>query len=319
MIARRVLVAALAATAAGGGAAQEPRRRLVIGWLSAAPHPLIVPFIDQLGVLGYREGTNLEIRRRFAEGQPDRLPALARELETSGVDIVIASGIAAARAVRTATPDQTALFVSADPIRNGLIASHARPGGRMTGISLQMEDIAAKWPEILHQMLPTARRFAILSDRHNAGTSQRDAAFATATALGIAIADVDAGSAADLGPALTAARAAAADGMIVVSSPLFATHAAALVAGAARLRLPAIYEHRQFTEAGGLLSYGPDLATVFRRLAHYVDRLARGADPAELPVEQPTRFELVVNARVARELGLAVPPAILARADEVIE
>ena len=314
---RRTLIVGIAAVASR--AAAQQRQRLVIGWLSAAPHPMLGPFEDQLSQLGYRRGANLEIRERYAEGDPERLPDLARALAAGGVDVIIASGAAAAQAVRRATPDQRALFVSANPVQAGLVASHARPGGKLSGISLQMEDIASKWPEILREALPQARRVGIVADRQNPGTNQQDVATAAAKTLGLAVIVFDVGGAADIEPKLEAARAADVDGVIVCSSPLFSAYAAAVVGAAARLRLPAIYEHRQFTEAGGLLSYGPDLAAVFRRLAVLAERVARGADPGEIPVEQPTRFELVVNVRAAREIGLALPPALLARADEVIE
>ncbi len=321
MIARRTCLLGLCTSAPFVATAQmPPRGRLVIGWLTTSPNPMQAPFLDGLRALGYVEGVNLEIRMRIAEGAPERLSEFARELASGGADIIVASGSAAAQAVRFATPDQLALFIGGDPVVNGLVASIARPGGRMTGISLQMEDVAAKWPELLREMLPQARRFAVLADRHNRGNPiQRAAAISTARALGIVILDIDAGSTDEIAPALARARDAGAEGVIVLSSPLFSGRRDDLVAAAARTRLPVIYEHRWFTEAGGLMSYGPDLGAIYRRLAVYADRLARGADPAAMPIEQPTVFQLVLNLGTAKALGLTIPPLLLARADEVIE
>ncbi len=254
MFARRVFLLGLGASVACVATAQvPPRGRLVIGWLTTSPHPMLASFRDGLRTLGYVEGANLEIRLRYAEGVPERLPELARELASGGVDIIVASGVTAMLAVRVATPDQRAACV------------------------------------------------------------------ATATVRGIATMDADAGSAGDIEPALLRAPAAGVDGVIVLSSPLFAARRDDLVATAARLRLPVIHEHRLFTEAGGLISYGPDLGAIFRRLAGYADRLARGTDPADMPVEQPTVFQLIINLKTAKTLGLDLPALLLARADEVIE
>jgi putative ABC transport system substrate-binding protein len=311
----------LLAVAGGGlttGAQAQRREPVHVGWLTIAPNPQIESFRAGMQALGYIEGRSLTIEQRDAAGDVHRLAGLAADFERHRPDVVVTIGIFATNAARSVLKDIPIIFVTNDPVSWGLVDSLARPGGNMTGLELMSADISVKWLELLAELLPQATRLAAI--RAAASTmSQVDPLPAAAASIGRRVAVIDVRDGDGYLPAFEAARHARAQGMIVLSSAIFHAHRRQIVDLAAQFRLPAIYEHRDFTNAGGLMSYGPDVGAVFFRIATYVDRIFRGARPADLPVERPTRFELVVNQRTARTLGLTIPSALLARADEVIE
>ncbi len=269
--------------------------------------------------LGYVEGRNLIIEERDAEGNPERLAPLATDLARQKVDVVVAIGGAAARAVREVTKHTPIVFLTNNSVDQGLVDSLPRPGGNLTGLELMSSDISTKWLELIGELLPHASRFVALEFETSANDAQVQPLLAASRATGKQVAISKVPAAADLARSLEIASRTNAQGMIVLSNATFHAHRKRIVDLAAQFRLPAIYEHRDFVLAGGLMSYGPDLNVVFRRLASYVDRILMGEKPADLPVEQPTRFELVINLKTAKALGLTIPPSILARADEVIE
>jgi putative ABC transport system substrate-binding protein len=236
------------------------------------------------------------------------------------VDVIFAPHGAAAAAAKKATPGIPVVFISADPVADGLVTSLGRPGGNLTGISNPVEDLASKWVELLRDALPGVRRVAALSIPESRGSlASVDGFRAAATAMKLDLLPLPVRSEGDLDAAFATAARERAEAITHIASPLFASQRVLMVTLAARYRLPAIYDTRGFVEAGGLMSYGPDIGLQFRRAAGYVDKILKGAKPADLPVEQPTKFELVVNLKTAKALGLTIPPSVLARADEVIE
>lgn len=210
------------------------------------------------------------------------------------------------------------VFVTGDPETDRFVASLSRPGGNMTGLALLNSDLGAKWIELVKEILPTVARIAIVHDP-GASLLQSRSAQEAARSFGLEVHVIEARDRADLDRAFRAAISARADAIVPLSSATFAAEKRHIVALATQHRLPVVYEHRDFVESGGLISYGPDLRDVFRRAAIYVDRIIRGAKAAELPVEQPTKFELVINLKTARALGLTLPPRLLVRADEIIQ
>jgi putative ABC transport system substrate-binding protein len=287
-----------------------------IGWLSAGRHPFIEDFRQGLAELGYRDAG---IEERYPpEDRPDALPPLARELVADKVDVIVTSGIAAALAAKQATTAMPIVAITAAHDEVGLVASLAHPGANITGLAIMSSELAAKWLELLHEAVPRVSRVAVLRSG-GLNSAQWASVQAAARSLGVALQPLDVQRVEDFEPVFALAARERADGLVVLSSAFLAAHKARIVALAARLRLPAIYEHADFVEAGGLMSYGPDLHLVFRRAAGYVDRILKGTKPAELPVEQPTRFETVVNLRAAREQGIAIAPSFMLRADRVIE
>ena len=326
MIRRRdLLIGVLASGAAAAVApkvAAQPARKARVGWLTIAPHPMIEPFREGMRSLGYVEGENLIMEYRYAEGRADRLPALAADLAARGdVDAIVASGGAAVAAASAQAKTVPVVGVSADLARLGITAGLARPGGNVTGVSLLYESVSAKWLELVHELLPSVGRVGVLLEEANASApAQFDALRAAARPLDIALVPLPVRDPPDgIDGAFDAARRESVGAMVVLSSALFAAEKRRILEFAARSRLPTVYEHRDFAESGGLLSYGPDLRDVFRRAAAYVDKILKGVKPGDLPIEQPTKFELVLNLKTAKTLGLAFPPSLLARADEVIE
>ena len=318
------LVASLLVIAGGIGAAaaQQPAKARV-AWLTVAAHPMIEPFREGLRNLGYVEGKSIEIIYRHASGRADRLPELAAALVQENPDVIVVSGSATMHAAYRMIKVIPVVFVASDPVGQGVIASLGRPGGNLTGLALPFAETSVKWLELVGELLPGTTRMAVLTDRageHRAGApGQFEAMQIAAAPLGKQLLRLEITDRLEFDDMFAAARRAGADAMIVVSSPLFATHRVEIVASAARHRMPTVYEHRAFAEVGGLVSYGPDLSDVFRRAANYVDRILKGAKPADLPVEQPSTFETVVNLKTARALGLPISNALLSRADEVID
>jgi putative ABC transport system substrate-binding protein len=271
--------------------------------------------------LGYVENQNLTIETRAADGRAERLPGLAGELLRLPVDIIVAGGTSAIRAAKEVTSTvPIVMAVSTDPVGAGLVSSLARPGGNVTGLALGAgEQFAGKWVELLKEIVPGASRVAALWDPLNVpqALSFVRAAETATQAAGLRFQQVQAHHADELHRAFAAMRGV--EALIVLPSAQFNAERKRIAELAARHRLPTIYEHREFVDAGGLVSYGPNLPAVIRRAAYYVDRILKGARPADLPVEQPRQFELILSRKAARALGLTLSPSLLSRADEIID
>jgi putative tryptophan/tyrosine transport system substrate-binding protein len=297
-----------------------------IGWLSAGS-PLssranVEAFQQGLHAFGYVEGQNLAIEVRYAEGRAERLPDLAAELVGLQVEVIVAVGTAAIRAAQHATRTiPIVMAAAADPIAQGLVASLAQPGENTTGLSLLSTELPSKRLELLKETVPQSAHVAILANPaspfykpflHNLTVAAR--------ALNLQLHVVELRSPDELDAAFAAMTQAGADALIVIAdSALMDSLHGRVVDLAATSRLPAMYDWKLYVEAGGLMSYGPSLPDIYRRAATYVDKILKGAKPADLPVEQPTKFEFVINLKAAQALGLAVPPTILFQADEVIK
>jgi putative ABC transport system substrate-binding protein len=310
-----VVVVALAAEA------QETGRIARIGMLASSPSdPFVEAFRQGLRELGYVEGRNIIIEYRWAEGRNERLPGLAADLVRLKVDIIVASSQGAVAAKQATTIIPIVMPIITDPVRLGLVASLARPGGNATGFATQNDELPGKWLELVKETLPKVSRVAVLFHPTYDGGVQFKAATAAARSLGVRLQALKVEQPDDLGTAFAEAQKSRAEAVIVSSSPLFYAHRARLVELAAKRRLPTFYHQSEFVlGAGGLMSFGPDFHDLFRRSVAYVDRILRGAKPGDLPVEQPTKFELVINLRAAKALGLTIPPSVLLRADRVIE
>jgi putative ABC transport system substrate-binding protein len=277
---------------------------------------------DALRRLGYVEGQNLQLEYRFANGQVERLPALVAELVELNVDAIVAgSNQTVALAKRATTSIPIVMTLAADPVGAGFVASLGRPGRNITGLAVDVTpDIAGKRLALLKESVPTVSRVAVLWEPAlSASPSYWQATQRAAVALRLVLRSFELRQAGDLEAAFDRIVGEGLDGVFVFLSPLTLRRAADITTLALRHRLPAVYGARAFAERGGLISYGPDLADSYRRAATYLDKIFRGATPADLPVEQPTKFELVLNLKTAKALGLSVPPSVLALADEVIE
>ena len=272
-----------------------------------------------LSETGYVEGQNATIEYRWAEGHYDRLPALAADLVGRKVDVIATSG-AGARAAKDATSTISIVSLVGDPVATGLYASLARPGGNLTGVSPLTSELTPKRLELLSELVPQAGLIALLVNPNNPNIARDIKAMQEAArAKGVQLHILKAGAEGELEPAFDALVQQHADALIVGADPFFNSRREELVALAARHAVPAIYERRESVVAGGLISYGPSLTGIWREIGIYAGKILKGAKPADLPVQQPTTFELVVNLKTAQALGLTVPPSILARADEVIE
>ena len=301
--------------------AQEKRRRLGFLAMNELAPNLQNAWLDGLRNHGWIDGRNLSIEYRYAQSQ-DRLPALAAELVALSPDLLIAIGPQTAIALKSATATIPIVFVGvADPVRIGLVQSLAHPGGNITGLATLIPGFTSKQIQILGEIVPTASKIAVLA---NPGSPNQRLIIAeelpqTAQKLGVALPIVEATTAEELDIAFASAASQHADAIIVLGDPLTFRYATQVTALAAKHRLPAIYFGRIFVTNGGLISYGPDFADLWFRAGGYVDKILKGAKPSDLPVEQPTKFQLVINMKTAKTLGLTVPPVVLARADEVIE
>jgi putative ABC transport system substrate-binding protein len=295
----------------------------VIGFLAfASPGvaPTPAPFLQGLGETGYVEGQNVAIEYRYAEGRYDRLPALAADLAGRRVDVICASGDAAAGAAKDATSMIPIVFVSGAPIEFGLVASLPRPGGNLTGVSILTFELMPKRLELLSELVPWAGAVALLVNPDNSTTERviRDVQEA-ARVKGVQLHIVNAGKESEIDAAFASLAQRQTGALLVSREAFFNNRRDQIVALAGRYAVPAIYPWREFVAAGGLISYGPSLTAAHRQVGIYTGKILKGAKPADLPVEQVTTFELVVNLKTAKALGLTVPPSILARADEVIE
>ena len=281
-------------------------------------------FLQGLRDLGYVEGRNLMIEYRYAEGKLERFPALATELVALKVEVIVAPPTPAAQAAKQATKTIPIVFAGAgDPVTSGLVTSLARPGGNVTGLSGFSPELVGKCLEQLKQAVPRVSRVAVLW--HPGGQGERSEkdmlkeAEIAARALGMRLQIVEARGTAEFDRAFSDMTTARADALTVLPSNMFNIERRRLADLATKNRLPAVYQFREYVDAGGLMAYGANLADLNRRAATYVDKILKGAKPADLPVEQPTKFELVINLKAAKEIGLTVPQSVLARADEVIQ
>jgi putative ABC transport system substrate-binding protein len=291
-----------------------------VGYLSSAAS-VFEPFRDALRDLGYVEGRNLMIETRLAAGRLDQLPALAADLVRARVDVIAAVSPPAIKAAKDATTTIPIVmaFSSVDPVQSRFVDSLARPGGNITGVAMIADEISGKRVALLKDMLPRATRIAVLTQaNHTSSPSQVNAARPTAKNLGIELDVFEVRDSRDYNTAFAAVTKRA-PGLFVVANPTFFDDRQHLAASAAKYRLPILCEWREMAEAGCLMSYGPNISDLYRRAAAYVDRIARGAMPADLPVEQPTKFELVINLKTAKALGLTVPRTLLLQADQIIQ
>ncbi|MGH7389473.1 MAG: ABC transporter substrate-binding protein [Candidatus Rokuibacteriota bacterium] len=323
------LVAAVCILAAPlAGEAQPTRKVYRIGYLSTQSSSAVAGELDAfrqgLRDLGYADGQNVVIEYRFAEGKLDRLAGLAAELVRLNVDVIVTGGTPGTRAALQATRTVPLIItVVGDPIAAGFVTSLARPGGNVTGLTQMSPQLSGKRLELLKEALPNISRVAVLIDAalmaHQIFAPLQETQVAAKT-LGLRLQSLEVrGPDADWSGAFKAATSQGADALITLPGPVIELHSEHVVDMAAKNRLPAIYPTREFVEAGGLMSYGPDRVDLNRRAATYVDRLLKGAKPAELPIEQPTKFELVINLQTAKALGLTIPRSLLLRADRIVD
>src|SRR5207253_4740524 len=304
--------------------AQQPAKVPRIGFLSslspAAVSARMDAFRQGLRELGYVEGKNIVIESRWAEGKSERLPELAAELVRLKVDVIVTGGPSVNRFAKEATVTiPIVLAFDNDPVGNGFAASLARPGGNVTGLSALSPEISGKQLELLKEIVPTLSRVAVLGNSAEPANALvlREVELA-AGAFGVKLQYLDVLGPKDIETAFRAASKGRADAVLVLLSPVVISHRTQLVEIALKSRLPAIYFRPEFVEDGGLMSYATSFADLSRRAATYVDKILKGAKPADLPVEQPTKFELVINLKTAKQIGLTIPPDVLLRADKVI-
>ena len=303
--------------------AQQAVKVYRIGYLSlrSGPNEYTDAFLQGLREHGYVVGQNIAIEYRWAAGRRDQLRDLAAELVRLKVDIIVASATPVIQAAKDATRTIPIVMAAApDPIATGLVASLARPGGNITGLSLLSTELAGKWLQLIKELVPGAPRVAVLAQGPGLGTQLLFREMqAAARVVGVQLQQLEVGSPDEFDSAFAAMKREGAGALIVQASPLSVAHPKVIAELAAKHRLAAMYGVRVFVDEGGLVSYGPSLLEMFRRAATYVDRILKGAKPADLPVEQPTKFELVINLKTAKALGLTIPQSVLIRADEVIQ
>jgi putative tryptophan/tyrosine transport system substrate-binding protein len=269
--------------------------------------------------LGYVEGKNIVVEYRWAEGKNERLPGLAADLVQLGVNVIVPGGNPATRAAQKATSTiPIVMSATTDPVAAGFVASLARPNGNITGVATLLEGLGGKRLELLKEVLPKASRVGVLYDRA-ANLSDLQETQDVARTLAVQLKMLEVRDLNDFENAFEAAKTGRIGAINVLSSAFFYAHRARITNLATKSRLAAIYEHREFVEAGGLMSYGPAFRDLFRRAAAYVDKILKGANPANLPVEQPTKFEFIINLKTAKQIGLTIPPNVLVRADKVIK
>jgi putative tryptophan/tyrosine transport system substrate-binding protein len=303
---------------------QQPKKVPRIVYLAASPAAAnagrLAAFRQGLREIGYVEGENILIEDRYAEGKFDRLPALAAELVRLKVDVIITAGPPVTRAVKEATAKIPVVMAQdGDPVGNGFVASLARPGGNITGMSQLAAEISGKQLELLKETVPKLSRVAVLGTSTRPGNAQalKETELAAGT-FGVRLQYLDVRGPKDIETAFREARQGRAGAVLVLQSPVFTSQRTQVAELAAKTRLPAIYPQTEYTEAGGFMCYGVNTPDLFRRAAYHVDKILKGAKPADLPIEQPTKFELVINLKAAKQIGLTIPPNVLARADRVI-
>jgi len=317
-------------TLLGGAAAAWPltaraqqQKMPTIGFLgsatSATQGQWVAAFVQHLRELGWIEGRTVAIELRWAEGRTERYAEIAAEFVRLNVDVIVTGGTPTALAAKRATAVIPIVFaMTGDPVGTGLVAHLARPGGNLTGLSTQTTDTVSKRIELLREVVPNLRRLAILANINSPVVAlEMGEAQGAANTLGLEVVTLEVGRAQDI--ERTFEKLGRADGLYVCADPLVSANRTRINALALAARLPTMHDLREYAVPGGLMSYGPNIPDLFRRAGDYVDKILRGAKPAELPVEQPTKFELVINLNTAKALGLEIPPTLLARADEVIE
>jgi ABC-type uncharacterized transport system substrate-binding protein len=319
-----IVVAVVSLAIAVLAQAQQPKKIPRIGFLSAVSASSISPrteaFRQGLRELGYVEGQSIVVEYRWAEGKFDRLPDLAAELVRLKVDVILSGGPTATRPAKEATVTiPIVMAFDDDPVGSGFVASLARPGGNITGLSTLAPEISGKQLELLKEIVPRLSRVAVFGTSTRSGNAQalREIELAAGT-LGVQLQYLDVLGAKDIEALFRAASKGRADAVLALASPTLLLQRTQIADLAVKNRLPAIYDRAEFVEDGGLMTYSVSITDLFRRAATYVDKILKGAKPADLPVEQPTKFEFIVNLKAAKQIGLTIPPNVLARADKVI-
>jgi putative ABC transport system substrate-binding protein len=319
---RREFITLLGGAAASWPLAARAQQRFKIGLLDTGlGAAFAVPFMRKLAELGYVEGRNVVIERKSAEGNPERLKDLAADLVRQQVDVIVTAGTPAGFAAKKATNTiPIVLGANSDPVGVGLVASLARPGGNLTGNSLMAPDLSAKRLDILHTLAPKLSRFAILWDSSNPGMAERVRETKIAADQShVLLHIVGPRNLDELDTAFADLLNARPDALLVTAEAFTRQHLARILDFANNNKIPSMFEDSSYVAAGGLMSYGPDYQDVFQKAAIFVDKILKGAKPADLPIEQPTKFEMVINLKTANALGLEIPPKLLALADRVIE
>jgi putative tryptophan/tyrosine transport system substrate-binding protein len=323
---RREFITLLGGTAATwplATRAQQPAKLPTVGLLGAATPAtwslFIAAFVRRLRELGWIEGTTIAIEYRWAEGRDERFAEIAAEFVRLKVDVIVTAGAAVLAAKQATALIPIVFAVAADPVGGGLVASLVRPGGNVTGLSTQFTDLAGKRFELLREIVPSLRQLAIMANAgYPAAVLEMAEVQATARTHAIEVTTLEIRRAEDIAPAFEGLKGRA-EALYVCSDPLTTTHRVRINTLALAGRLPMMYGVRENVEAGGLMSYGPNFPDLWRHAGDLVDKILRGAKPGEIPIEQPTKFDLVINLTTAKALGLDVPPALLSRANEVIE
>jgi ABC-type uncharacterized transport system substrate-binding protein len=326
LIGRREFITLLGGAAAAwpvAARAQQPAKLPTIGVLGAATPAtwslFVAAFVQRLRELGWIEGRTIAIEYRWAEGRGERFAEIAAEFVRLKVDVIVTVGGAVLAAKQATSLIPIVFAVAADPVGSGLVASLARPGGNVTGLSTQFTDLAGKRLELLREIVPNLRRLAIMANTgYPAAVLEMAEVQATARTLGLEVATLEIRRAEDIAPAFEALKGRA-EALYVCAESLVTTNRVRINTLALAARLPQMHGVREYVEVGGLMSYGPNVPDLWRRAADYVDKILRGAKPGDLPVEQPTKFDFIINLTTAKALGLEVSPSLLARADEVIE
>ncbi len=311
------------ATPVASARAQESARIATVGFLvtTTPDGPMLAIVRGKLAELGYVEGQSIRFEYRGAYGHVDRLPSLAEELVHLNVDVIVAVATPEVQAAQQATRNIPIVMVAVvDPVAIGFVASLARPGGNITGLSLLSAELSGKRLELLKEVVPGVSRVAVLWNPTNPSNAlQLGATKVAAQALGVQLQPLEVRGPQDLERAFQAATRGRAGALIALDDPVLVTHRTRIVALAAKIRLPAMYGLTGYANAGGLMTYGPNIPDLFRQAAVFVGKILKGAKPADLPVEQPTKFELVINLKTAKALGLKIPDSMLVQADEVIQ
>jgi putative ABC transport system substrate-binding protein len=303
----------------------QPKKVARIGFLIAAPHSAISArteaFQQGLRELGYVEGKNIVIEWRSAEGKLDRLPELAAELVRLKVDVIVTTGSGVTRAAKEASVTiPIVMSQDNDPVGNGFVASLARPGGNITGLAILAPEISGKQVELLKETIPRLSRLAALGSSNSPGIAQASKEVELAAgAFGVKLQYLDVRDSKDIETAFRAANKARAEAVLVLTGAVLNSQRKQIADLAVKSRLPAIFPFREYVEAGGLMSYSANLADLYRRAATFVDKILKGAKPTDLPVEQPKKFEFIINLKAAKQIGLTIPPNVLVRADEVFK
>ena len=303
--------------------AQQPAKLPTIGFLGGTTPAtwslFVAAFVQRLRELGWIEGRTFAIEYRWAEGRGERFAEIAAEFVRLNVDVIVTVGGAVLAAKQATSLIPIVFAAAADPVGSGLVASLARPGGNVTGLSSQFTDLAGKRLELLREMVPSLRRLAIMANAgYPAAVLEMAEVQATTRTLGLDVVTLELRRAEDIAPAFEALKGRA-EALYVCAESLVTTNRVRINTLALAARLPTMHSIREYVEAGGLMSYGPNFPDLWRRAGDLVDKILRGAKPADIPVEQPTKFDLIINLTTAKALGLDVPPTLLARADEVIE